>query len=66
MALITHLLGAFAFMPDAGRVAPIRACVSCSAFQAAACKRGSEVRKKLLREKEKTITGDRNYCLIDR
>ena len=24
MALITHLLGAFAFMPDAGRVAPIR------------------------------------------
>ena len=38
---------------DAGRVAPIRACVSCSAFQAAACKRGSEVRKNCCGKKKK-------------
>ena len=29
MALITHLLVAFAFIPDAGRVAPIRGSVKC-------------------------------------
>ncbi len=51
MALITHLLGAFAFMPDARRVAPIRACVL----------RQELVRyeKKLLREKRRNNNRER-------